>query len=268
MVAGTQHVITLWTNDPKRAGWAGRHGIDRIGLDLETLGKSARQKGLATWISPHRIEDLKSIRPVLGKARLFVRCNPLGPHTQVEVDRLLACGVEVLMLPNFTEAREVEHFMRIVDGRARVVPLIERAAALPIIKLLAGLGIGELHVGLNDLSIDLGQSNRLVVLAGKEVARFAEEASALGMSFGLGGLGRAFDEALPVPSDLVYAQHARLGASGALLARSFFKKDMTELEFAAEIAALHQRLDFWRDQPAEALERARVRLLQYAAVAT
>lgn len=268
MAIGSRDVITVWTNDPVRASWAGLHGVDRVGVDLETIGKQARQRGLETWISPHRIEDLEAIHPFIGNASLFVRCNALGPRSRDEVDRLLDLGVEVLMLPNFSGAAVVERFLRIVDGRAQVVPLVERATALASLDFLASLGIEELHVGLNDLSIDLGLSNRLVALAGDEIARFSEQAAGLGLQFGIGGLGRAFDDALPVPSDLVYAQHARLGSRGALLARSFFCDGMNEEGFAEAIRALRERLEFWRLQPPCVLEQARLRLLEYAKVLT
>ncbi len=42
----------------------------------------------------------------------------------------LAGGTSVLMLPFFTTGTEVERFVRLVDGRARVVLLLETAAAL------------------------------------------------------------------------------------------------------------------------------------------
>jgi len=268
MVEPARDILTLWTNDPARVAWAGRHGIDRVGLDLETLGKAERQQGLPTWISPHRIEDLARIAPLKGDATLFVRCDPLHAGSERQIDAVLDAGVGVLMLPNFTTAREVESFVRIVAARARVVPLIERRTALDAIEDIAALGVDEVHIGLNDLSIDLGLSNRLVAMASDEVEDFAERARGVGVRFGLGGLGRALDETLPVPSDIVYAQHARLGASGALLARSFFTPEMMEHDFAQEMTALRTRLEYWRDQPPITLEQARRRLMNYIGVAT
>lgn len=261
-------VLTLWTHDVQRAGWAARHGVQRIGLDLEQLGKARRQQGLPTWISPHTIDDLDRIAPVRGASSLFVRCNALHAGSAAEVDTLVARGVQVLMLPNFVSAAAVEAFLRLVDGRAQVVPLFERVQALGALDAVHGLGIAEVHVGLNDLSIDLGLRNRLVALALPELAAFCERARGLGVRFGLGGLGLAGDTSLPVPSDLVYAQHARLGSSGALLARSFFGPGMNEAAFGSAVQSLHQRIDHWRHAPAAEREAARVQLLQHAGVPT
>jgi citrate lyase beta subunit len=258
------HTLTLWTNDARRAAWADAAGVDRIGLDLETLGKSDRQKGLPTWISQHALDDLERIRPSIDKATLFVRSNPLHEGSASEIEALLARRVAVIMLPNFTRASEVEAFLGLVRGRARVVPLVERLAALDDIGSLPELGIEEVHVGLNDLSIDLGERNRLAVLGLPVMNRLSEATRRAGLKLGLGGLARVLDDTLPVPSDLVYAQHARLGATGALIARSFFTADMTEARFAAEIARMRTRLAEWSSAPAGELEKARAELVRCA----
>jgi citrate lyase beta subunit len=247
----------LWTNDPERAAWADASGVDRIGLDLETLGKANRQSGLPTWISPHRTEDLSRLKTAVRKAQLFVRVNPLHPGSADEVERLVGEGVEVIMLPNFTEVKTVDAFLSLVNGRALVVPLLERLAAVEAIEELAELGFEEIHVGLNDLSIDLGLKNRLAALAMPIMDEIASRARAAELRLGLGGLGRVDDVDLPGPSDLVYAQHARLGASGALLARSFFTPQMTAVEFDAELRKLRARLREWQAAPRARLEQAR-----------
>jgi citrate lyase beta subunit len=268
MVAISRFQLTLWSNDLQRAQWAERAGVDRIGVDLETRGKAQRQAGLDTWISPHTIDDLRRIRPHLHRAAAFVRCNALHSESEKEIDVLLDAGASVVMIPNFSHASEVESFLGWVDGRARVVPLVERRAAVATIADLASLGIREIHVGLNDLSIDLAETNRLVVLALPILDELAEAAQHCGVRFGLGGLGRASDDALPVPSELVYAQHARLRSSGALLARSFFTPSMDESGFAEELGRLHVAIDSWRSRPSADLEYARQALERYRGVRT
>jgi hypothetical protein len=258
------HTLTLWTNDVLRAAWADGAGVDRIGVDLETIGKSDRQKGLPTWISPHSLGDLERIRPSIARAALFVRANPLHEGSTAEIEALLERHAAIVMLPNFTRAAEVEAFVGLVKGRARVVPLVERVAALDAISSLPALGIDEIHVGLNDFSIDLGERNRLAVLGLPVMDRLAALAHQGGLKLGLGGLGRALDESLPVPSDLVYAQHARLGARGALIARSFFTADMTETQLGAEITRMRSRLAEWMSAPQAALEDARAELVRRA----
>jgi citrate lyase beta subunit len=255
------HVLTLWTNDPALARDADIAGIDRIGLDLETFGKAARQAGRPTWISQHRRTDLALIKPVLQNAELFVRCNPIHHSTQSEVDEVIAAGATVLMLPNFTEVSQLEKFAQAVRGRARIIPLLERKSAESTLSAMPDLGITEFHVGLNDLSIDLQLSNRMSALASDLIERICAKGSDLGLRFGIGGLARAMDAQLPVPSDLVYAQHARLGASGALIARSFFNTAHRSQELTHDIRALRERLIHWQHAPKSQLDQARTDLL-------
>ena len=268
MVAPLQFQLTLWSNDLQRVQWADRAGVDRIGVDLEIRGKAQRQAGLGTWISSHTIDDLIRIRPHLLRAATFVRCNALHDGSEKEIDELLACGATVVMVPNFSCASDVECFLGWVDGRAQVVPLVEQRAAVASIADLASLGIKEVHVGLNDLSIDLGEPNRLAVLTLPLLDDLAEAAQHCGIRFGVGGLGRADDAQLPVPSGLVYAQHARLGSSGALLARSFFTPSMDESRFAEEIGRLHAAINDWRSRPTRDLEHARRTLERYRGAPT
>lgn len=263
-----RYTLTLWTNDLERAARADRAGVERIGLDLETLGKVDRQRGLPTWISPHSVADLDRLRGVVRHAALFVRANPLHDGSAAEIDALVARGARFLMLPNFTHADEVRAFVALIAGRAHVVPLVERLAAVDAIAAFPALGIEEFHVGLNDLSIDLGEPNRLAALASPVMESIAAAARSSGLRFGLGGLARAGDETLPVPSDLVYAQHARLGASGALMARSFFADRMDERRFARETARLRCRLAEWFRASPHALEAARAELARRTARVT
>lgn len=260
------HTLTLWTNDVEVAGWADAGGVDRIGIDLESVGKRERQGGLGTWISPYTIADLDRICPAVRHAELFVRLNPLHPGSREEVDAVLAREVGVIMLPNFTGADDVAAFLEIVAGRARVVPLVERLAAVDSIADLAALGVAEIHVGLNDLSLDMGLANRLAVLATPVMEDVASAARRAGLRLGVGGLGRAGDATLPVPSDLVYAQQARLGSTGALIARSFMRPDTNGLEFARDVAALRARLAWWSAAPPRELEAARRALADRTAV--
>ena len=70
-----------------------------------------------------------------------------------------------------------------------------------------------------------------------------------GLPLGIGGIGRLGDTSVPVAPDLVYAQHARLGASAALIARSFLAPG---IDLAAEVRRTRERLAYWRTcEPAE-----------------
>ncbi len=259
-----RHALSLWTNDPTRAAWADRAGVDRIGLDLEVIGKAERQRGHATWISPHKLEDLEALRAVINHASLFVRTNPLNYGSRTEVEALIDRNVGILMFPNFTTIEEVEEFLSLVDGRAQVVPLVERVAATRLIPDLAELGIVEIHVGLNDLSIELGIRNRLALLTSPSMDALAHMARVHDMRLSVGGLARAMDRELPIPSDLVYAQQARLGSTGALIARSFFTPEMSESDFGEAVSQLRLRLQYWFEAPVSEVENARTELSRRA----
>lgn len=264
---GEDFILTLWTDDPGLAQRVDAAGVDRIGLDLETLGKAERQPGgLATWISPHSIESLPQLRRSVSSGRLFCRTNPVNPDTPAEIEALLAEGVDVLMLPMFTKPHEVEQFVQAVDGQARVVLLVENiAAARAIEDIVCVAGVDEIHIGLNDLTLSLGRpgANRFEVMGSDIMARLAAATHQAGLRFAVGGIGRPMNNNQPVPADLIYAQYPRLGARGALIARSFFNAlpDETDFDVAAELKRARDRLSWWAKQPGAVLEKARQDLL-------
>lgn len=261
-------VLTLWTADACLARRADAAGIDRIGVDLERLGKRERQRGRRTWISPHREEDLTAIGAALSRSALFARTDPLHDGTAEQVERLVAMRVDVLMLPMFRTAEEVERFVELVGGRARVVLLLETTEAARRIEEIAAVpGVEEVHLGLNDLSLELGLPNRFSVLATDLVDRVAAAVSARGLRFGAGGIGRVDDPGLPVPGDLIYAQFARLRASAALISRSFLAPDPRAVDLRREVDRSRRRLAEWALRPAAELEAARRELSERAGAA-
>jgi citrate lyase beta subunit len=126
---GDQFRLTLITADPILAAEAGQAGVDRIGLDLECLGKAERQRGEDTRLSNHKVEDLPAIARGLVRADLFVRLNPINTNTQDEIDAVLGFGAKVLMLPFFRTEGEVSTFVLLVAKRAYVIILVETASA-------------------------------------------------------------------------------------------------------------------------------------------
>ena len=260
--------FTLWTDDPRLAARADAAGVDRVGVDLETIGKAERQAGRGTWISGHRLEDLGPLRATLTRAKLFARVNPLHDDSAAELDAVLDAGVEVVMLPMFAGAEEVARFCELVAGRARVVLLLETVAGLRALPWILDIpGVDELHVGINDMALDMGLQNRFAVMARHEIDAAAQLAHAAGVVFGIAGVGRVDDDSLPIPSDLVYAQYARLGARSALLARSFFGPFPEAIDLAAELDRSRRRLADWFARPREELEATREELRRAAAEA-
>ena len=89
-------------------------GINRIGLDLERIGKAERQKHLNTWISDHVESEVPALRRALREAQLFVRTNPVHAGLREEIDRLIEAGADVLMLPMFETVREAATFIEYI----------------------------------------------------------------------------------------------------------------------------------------------------------
>ena len=78
------------TNDLQVALIAEKYGVDRIWIDLETIGKEERQYGKDTVISHHSIDDIRRIKPYLTKSEMLVRVNAWYEDSQQEIDDLLA----------------------------------------------------------------------------------------------------------------------------------------------------------------------------------
>jgi hypothetical protein len=259
-------IFTLWTNDPNLARRADVAGVDRIGLDLEKIGKIERQKSLNTWISNHSLDQLSPVKEALAQAKLFCRTNPIHSSSKSEICRLLDSGVQVLMLPMFRSAKEVETFVDYVDARATVVLLLEtEEAAMKIKDIVKVKGVEEIYVGLNDLSLDSGMANRFVALASEVIVNISRSVLDAGLRFGVGGIGRVNDRTLPIPSDLIYAQFPRLGATATtILSRSFLGPDVNLIDLNIEIAKSRERLDYWYSQEPKYLADAHKQLYELA----
>jgi citrate lyase beta subunit len=262
---GDEFRLTLITNDPVLAVEADAAGVDRIGVDLERLGKAERQAEQDTRLSEHRADDLAKVARALTGAALFARLNPVNPDTPRELEMALRCGAKVLMLPFFRTASEVDRFVRLADGRAQVVILLETApAVLRIRDVLSVPGIGEVMLGLNDLRLQFGVRSHFEVLAAPLTEMLASEVRRAGLPLAVGGVARTDDAGLPIAPDLVYAQFPRLGATGAWLARSFLRDPPPGWDFGRAVRALRWRLSHWARASAAELEHAREQLAQQA----
>jgi hypothetical protein len=257
-------VLTLWTDDPGLARRADAAGVDRIGVDLERLGKRERQGGRGTWISGHRLESLDRVAGSLERAQPFARIDPPYDGTAAQVSEVIAHGARVVMLPMVADRDEAEAFARAVGGRARVVLLVERQEAVDGIQELAAVeGVDEIHLGLNDLALSLGMATRWEVLAGDLASDVGAAVRERGRTFGLGGIGSPGMDDLPVPSDLVYAELARTGATATLLSRSFMRG--AERDLAARVRAARDAVAAWRCRSDAELEEAHAELARRAA---
>lgn len=257
MSYGNNFVLTLFTNDVELARRADAAGINRIGLDLEMLGKAERQQHLNTWISDHEKNQLPALRKALRKSKLFVRTNPPHPRLGEEIDQFIEAGAEVLMLPMFKTAEDARDFIKYIDGRAEVSLLVETAAAAVRIDEIAQLkGIDEIHIGLNDLHLDIGLKSHFELLRYQFMNTLSDIVHSADVPFGFGGIGRVKDDRLPIPSDLIYAQYPRLKADRALVSRVFTSPDYTKLDLTREIADFRDRMDEWNERSEQDLIEA------------
>ena len=239
------HIKLMYiTRQPEVAVIAENAGVDRIFVDMEYIGKSARQGGMDTVQSRHTLEDVQAIAGTLKKAELLVRCNPIHEATaqygssQEEIDGIVAGGADVIMLPFFKTAKEVERFVRMVDGRAKTFPLMEhREAVENASEILQVDGIDEIYIGLNDMSLSYGYKFMFELLANGTVDRLAEQFRKKDLPFGFGGIASLTGGLLP--GSYVLKEHYRLGSSRVILSRSFC--DTAKAESLQQVEQVFQR---------------------------
>ena len=170
------------TNNPQIAAIAEECGVDRIFIDMEYIGKEERQAGLNTVKSHHTIADIANMRSIITSAELLVRINPIHEKTnnycssKDEIGAAIDAGADILMLPMIKSAKQVEEFIRIVDGRAKTMLLLETAESNENIdEFLRVEGIDEVHIGLNDMHLAYGKQFMFELLSDGTVERLCEK---------------------------------------------------------------------------------------------
>lgn len=207
-------------DDPESAQMAENAGVDRIFYDLEYIGKADRQHGRNTVKSNNRLEDLPAIRKVVNKSELLVRTNPIHAYSRDEIDKAIAFGADILMLPMTMDDHDARQYVEMVAGRAKVCIMIETAAAMARLdKIIAIEGVDEVFIGLNDLHISMGLTFMFELLSDGLVEYIAEKCNKAKMPFGFGGIARIGEGDLR--SDDILAEHVRLGSSSVILSRTF-----------------------------------------------
>lgn len=221
------------TNNPTIAIIAQKYGVDRIWIDLETLGKGERQKNINSVKSNHSIADIKKIAPVLDKSELLVRINPINNHSKKEIDAVVDAGADIIMLPMWKEIGEVRKFLEYVDGRVKTTLLLETKEAVECVDdVLAMGGFDEIHIGLNDLHLSYGLVFMFELLTNGVVEMLCDKFRRYKIQFGFGGIAR-LGEGM-VPAEKIIMEHYRLGSTRVILSRSFCNtdliKDLNEIE--------------------------------------
>lgn len=214
--------ITLMyiTNNPVIAQIAQSAGVDRIWIDLETLGKEERQAGMNTVKSKHSIADIYKIKPLLYSSQLMVRVNPLNPNSKKEIDDVIETGAEYVMIPMYKTAEDVKTFLNYVNGRAKTILLLETIDAQKNLdEYIDYPGIDEIHIGLNDLHLQYRMDFMFELLANGTVAEIAQKLRNHGIRFGFGGFARVGHGILP--AEMILTDHYALGSQMSILSRGF-----------------------------------------------
>tara|TARA_Y100001978_G_C23658443_1_gene417318 strand:- start:276 stop:1100 length:825 start_codon:yes stop_codon:yes gene_type:complete len=208
------------SNDPFQIECADECSIEYIMIDLETIGKKERQKNFDTLISNHTINDIYSVRNIIKKSNLLVRCNPIHSDSKTEIDNIISAGADSIMLPMFTNTKQVESFLNIVNDRVPTILLFETPqACLRIDSIIALGGFESVHIGLNDLKIALELDFMFETLSSGFVEFITCKLKKEFIPFGFGGIARLGTGTLS--SDLVLLEHKRLGSSRVILSRDF-----------------------------------------------
>lgn len=228
------------TNRPDVARIAEEAGVDRIFIDMEYIGKAARQGEMDSVKNHHTVEDIKQIRQVLTKAELLVRVNPIHEATaehvgsEEEINAVIEAEADIIMLPFFKTVGEVKRFLACVAGRARTLLLLETPEAVDAVDvLLAVPGIDEIHIGLNDLGIGYGKTFMFELLADGTIERLCLKFKHAGIPYGFGGMGSIGTGRLP--AEVILKEHYRLGSSMVILSRSFCNLNVeTDMRYIRE----------------------------------
>lgn len=209
------------TNSPAIAKIAADAGVDRIFIDMEVLGKAERQGGMDTVQSHHVPEDIAKVREAVGRsAEIMARINPLNPNSQTEIDASVENGADVIMLPMWRTADDLRQLIQMVDGRVKIMPLLETdTAAENLVDTVRVPGIDQMHIGLNDLHLCYHQKFMFQLLADGTVDRLCARLRDANIPYGFGGVGRPGSGTLP--AKYIIGEHVRLGSQYVILSRSF-----------------------------------------------
>lgn len=254
------------TNRPEVARIAQDAGVDWIFVDMETVGKQARQGGMDTVQSKHTVADVAAMREHVKPGALLVRVNPIYPGSQEEIEAVIAAGADIIMLPYFKTKEEVAAFLGFVGGRCRTMLLFETPEAADLAEEIAAMeGVEYCYIGLNDLHLGYGMKFMFQLLADGTVEKLCKIFAAAGKPYGFGGIARLGGGALP--AEAVLGEHVRLGSQAVIVSRSFCNADKETLEameeiFSQGVPGLRSCIAQWRKADGNALEENRRRVIR------
>ena len=220
-------------NEPNIAHIAERNGVDRIFVDLEVRNKAKRQKNIDSVKSHHCLNDINMIKDTLTTAELLVRSNAMYEGSQKEINEIVSRGADIVMLPMWETVDDAKRFRDYIDGRAKVMLLLETIPAEKSLDEVLELdGIDEILIGLNDLHLQYKLKFLFELLANGKIDELMNKMVAKGLPCGFGGIA-SLDKGM-ISGRNILAEHYRLHSSMAILSRSFCDtskiKDEEEIE--------------------------------------
>ena len=229
------------TKHPVIAQIAEEAGVDWIFVDMEFIGKDVRQSGLDTVQNHHTVDDVRSIKVAVKKAKVLVRVNPIHDtmpdyvSSEDEINGVIEAGADIIMLPFFKTVIEVERFVKAVNGRAKCCLLLETPESVAILEdIVAVPGIDMIHLGLNDMHLALGMKFMFELLANGSVDKWTNFIKEKSIPFGFGGIA-ALDGGA-VPGRMILKEQYRLGSQQVIVSRSFCNTDqVTDINEVREI---------------------------------
>lgn len=241
------------TNNLDVALIAQKYGVDRVWIDLETLGKENRQKNIDTVKSHHSVDDIHKIKPHLTSSDMMVRVNSWYEGSEKEINSVIDAGADIIMLPYWKSVYEVQSFLKTVDGRIKTSLLLETKEAVQCIDDVLNMGgFDEIHIGLNDLHLSYGMTFMFELLKDGTVETLCNKFRIAGIPYGFGGIAKLGEGLLP--AEKVIMEHYRLGSTRAILSRSFC--NYTKIENIDEIdKVFRENMDSLRKYEASLSDR-------------
>lgn len=213
--------LCLISNKPSLVLQADKAKIARIMIDLEVMGKAKRQVRKNLFIANHKEKDIPVIKKTLTSAKIMVRVNSLHAESKKEIDQVISAGADIVMLPNFQNAMQVQTFVDYVANRASISLLLETKEALQNIHSILSInGIDEIHVGLNDLCLSLGNITIFDVIINGTLEKLSHIISEKNIEFGFGGVAPVSIKNYPINPELIIAEQMRLRSRLAIFSRS------------------------------------------------
>ncbi|MBQ4558954.1 MAG: aldolase [Tyzzerella sp.] len=215
------------TNNPDIAKVAEEHGVERIWVDLEILGKEERQKNMDCVKSHHTLNDVKIISKILKKSELMVRINPWNKDSVNEIENVISAGAKRIMLPMWKTFEEVDTFLSTVKNRVPTTLLLETKEAVECLDdVIKHPLLDEIHIGLNDLHLSYNLSFMFELLTNGTVETICRKLHKAGIPYGFGGIAQIGTGQLP--AEMIMTEHYRLKSTRVILSRGFCKREDTD----------------------------------------